>query len=102
VLSVPGQAKRLLGVELLVVAAFVGGVLFFLDRRAQTGVGAQPISHLLDVISPNTFSSLLLASAGVLLLFGLEDGLYVLVPTVILAMVGGIASAWLFLTKITH
>jgi len=43
----------------------------------------------------------LLATAGVLLLLGVDDGIYVLVPTVALALVGGVVSAWLFLTKLT-
>jgi hypothetical protein len=53
------------------------------------------------VISPNTFTSLLLAATGLLLVLGVGDGLYVVVPTVIVAMVGGVTSAWLFLTRIT-
>ncbi len=34
-LSVPGQSRHLIGVEFLVVAAFVGSVLEILDRRAR-------------------------------------------------------------------
>jgi hypothetical protein len=100
-LSVPDQAKRLLGVELLLVAVFVGSVLFVLDRRAQSAASSKSIAHVLDVVSPNTFTSLLLAATGLLLIFGVDNGLYVLVGAVIVAMVGGITSAWLFLTKIT-
>jgi hypothetical protein len=36
-----------------------------------------------------------------LLPVGVDDGIYVVVPCVLAAMTGGVASAWLFLTKIT-
>ncbi len=35
------------------------------------------------------------------MILGVHDALYVIVPTVVVAIVGGIASAWLFLTKLT-
>jgi hypothetical protein len=56
---------------------------------------------VLEVISPNTLTSLLLASTGLLLALGVGEGLYVVVPTVTVAMAGGVTSAWLFLTRIT-
>jgi hypothetical protein len=37
----------------------------------------------------------------VLLLAGVDDGVYVVVPSVVAAMTCGVASAWLFLTTIT-
>jgi hypothetical protein len=100
-LSIPRQATWVLGAELLVVAAFVGSVLFVLDRRARSGAGSKPIAHVLDVVSPNTFTSLLLAATGLLLILGVDEGSYALVPTVVVAIVGGVTSAWLFLTKLT-
>jgi hypothetical protein len=39
--------------------------------------------------------------AGLLLVVGVDDGVYVVVPAVIAAMIGGVASAWLFLIRIT-
>jgi len=101
VLSVPAQARWVLGVELIVIAMFVGIVLSILDRRAQSAPSAQPIARILEAVSPNALTSVLLATAGVLLLLGVDDGIYVLVPTVALALVGGVVSAWLFLTKLT-
>jgi hypothetical protein len=43
----------------------------------------------------------LLAAAGALLLAGVDDGVYVLVPAMIAAIIRGVASAWLFLIRIT-
>jgi hypothetical protein len=45
---------------------------------------------------------LLLLAAGIVLVFGVPAGLYVLVGPVVVALAGGVASAWLFLTKITE
>jgi hypothetical protein len=44
----------------------------------------------------------LLLVSGVLLVFGVHSGLYVLIAPVLVALTAGVASAWLFLTKITE
>jgi hypothetical protein len=44
--------------------------------------------------------AILLLIAGVLLVFGLHAGLDVLVLPVLVALAGGIMSAWLLLTKL--
>jgi hypothetical protein len=56
---------------------------------------------VLEAVTPNMVTSLLLLAAGIIVLLGLRAGLYVLVAPVLTALVGGAASAWLFLTKIT-
>jgi len=45
---------------------------------------------------------LLLLAAGTVLVLGVHAGLYVLVGPVFVALVGGVTSAWLLLTKITE
>ena len=45
---------------------------------------------------------MLLLAAGTVLVLGVTAGLYVLVGPVIVALVGGVTSAWLLLTKITE
>lgn len=99
-LAIPGQAYRTLGAELVVLAVLTGAGLYILDRRAKGGTSNQAIAPILDVVSPNTLTSVLLA-AGTVLLLGERAGLYVLVAPVLAAFGGGIASTWLFLTKIT-
>jgi hypothetical protein len=47
-------------------------------------------------------TSLLLLAAGIVLVLGVPAGLYVLVGPVFVALVGGVTSAWLLLTKITE
>jgi hypothetical protein len=100
-LGIPGQGERPLGAELLALAVVLGALLLTFDRIASAHRSAQPISHLLADISPRTITTLLLAVTGALLLAGVDDGIYVVVPCVVAAMAGGVTSAWLFLTRIT-
>ena len=48
----------------------------------------------------NAVTSILLVIAGLLLIFGLDAGFDVLVVPVLVALAGGVTSAWLLLTKI--
>jgi hypothetical protein len=101
-LAVPGQAAWGLGAELVALAGALGGALWWLNRRAVAQPSAQPVSRLLAVVSPDTITTVLLAVAGVLLLAGVDDGVYVVIPATIGAITGGVASAWLFLVRITR
>jgi hypothetical protein len=102
-LAIPGQAYRTLGAELIVLAVITGAGLYILDRRAKGGRRSnQAIAPILDAVSPNTVTSVLLLAAGMVLVFGGGAGLYVLVAPVLAALAGGIASTWLFLIKITE
>ena len=83
------------------LAVALAAVLFWLDRRASASPSGQPISRVLELVSPRAMTSGLLALAGLLLVVGVDDGVYVVVPAVIAAMIGGVASAWLFLIRIT-
>jgi hypothetical protein len=100
-LVVPGQEAWELGAELLVLALALGGVLWWLNRRAAAHPSAQPISRILGTVSPDTITTVLLFAAGALLLAGIDEGVYVVIPAVIAAITGGVASAWLFLIRIT-
>ena len=37
--------------------------------------------------------------AGIILIFGVNAGLYLLIVPILTALIGGVASAWLFLTR---
>ncbi|HUJ07146.1 MAG TPA: hypothetical protein VLX31_13650 [Streptosporangiaceae bacterium] len=101
-IAIPGQAYRTLGVELMVLAVLAGTGLNILDRRAKGVRSDQAIAPVLEALTPVTVTSLLLLAAGIVLVFGVHAGLYVLVGPVFVAFAGGIASAWLLLTKITE
>jgi predicted anti-sigma-YlaC factor YlaD len=75
--------------------------VWWLDRRATAHPSRQPTSRILATVSPDTITTILLFAAGALLLAGVDDGVYVVLPAVVAAITGGVASAWLFLTRIT-
>ena len=101
-IAIPGQATEALGAELTALAVIAGSGLFVLDRRAKADASTQAIRKTLELITPTTIVSILLLVSGVLLVFGVHGGLYVLIVPVLVALTGGVASAWLFLTKITE
>jgi len=100
-LAIPGQAYRTLGLELILLAVITSVSLYLLDRRAKTNRSSEPIARVLEVLAPNQVTSVLLLVPGVLLAPGERAGLYVLIVPMLEALVGGVANAWLFLTKIT-
>lgn len=99
-LAIPGQPYLVLGIEVVVLALLSGVGLFLLDRRAGEAPSRAGIARVLDAIAPNTVTTVLLLVAGLLLVFHQEAGMYVLVAPVVAAFAGGLASAWLFLTRL--
>jgi hypothetical protein len=69
-----------------------------------TGALARPsdgdrLARALQVASPNATTTVLLAATGASLAAEWGGGLYWLAPTVLLAVIGGVVSAWLFLAE---
>ena len=52
------------------------------------------------MVLPNGLTSVLLLLSGILIAAGVHAGLYVLVVPIVAALAGGVASAWLLLTRI--
>jgi hypothetical protein len=105
-LSIPDQSYWVLGAELVALALIVGVGFLALDRRARADsypgdASAHALASTLDTLAPNAVTAILLFVAGVLLLFGVHAGLDVLVLPVIVALAGGVVSAWLLLTKLS-
>jgi hypothetical protein len=97
---VPAQPSRLLGLELLVTAAISGATLLWLDRRALAQLAqTDPLARTLDLLSPNLTTTVGLVLTGASLAIEWGGGLYWLVPTVLVAVIGGALSAWLFLVE---
>jgi hypothetical protein len=104
-LSIPDQSDRLLGIELASLAVITGASQVVLGRRARADSGeregsAHKIASILDAVAPNAVTSILLFLSGVLLVAGLHAGLDVLVLPILAALLGGVVSAWLLLTRI--
>ena len=119
-LVIPGMSARALGIVLVAVALVSGAALIILGRaKPRSGPDEPPgrprsrdgkrsnfsglsaedqLYRLLDVVSPNLFSTLCIVIAGCLQLAG-GDGLYWLAAAVVLSLGGGVVNAWLFLTR---
>ncbi len=70
------------------------------DWRAGSQRGSV-IGRRLDAINPTVVTCSLLVIAAVVLMLGHKDGIYVLVPTLIAVLVGGVVNAWLILVGLT-
>jgi hypothetical protein len=101
-IAIPRQAYSTLGAELVILAVLSGAGLYILDLRAKGDRSNEAIAPVLQAVTPVTVTSLLLLAAGIVLAIGVPAGLYVLVAPVLIALVSGIVSAWLLLTKITE
>jgi hypothetical protein len=102
VLAVPGQSDQVVGAELVALAVLASMLLLLLDRRAVFAGIATPLSGALNQVNPNVSTVVGLALTGGLLLGDVHWAPYVLVPTVCIAIVGGLTSAWLLRTKLTE
>ena len=96
----PDQPGRLLGLGLLLTTGLFGTALRQLDRRAlaQPSQGAR-LARTLQLISPNLTTTIGLVLTGASLAMEWGSGLYWLVPTLLVAVLGGVVSAWLFLVE---
>jgi hypothetical protein len=99
-LAVPDQRKWVLGAEYLILAFVVTGAAVMVDWRAGSQRGSV-IGRRLDAINPTVVTCSLLVIAAVVLMLGHKDGIYVLVPTLIAVLVGGVVNAWLILVGLT-
>jgi hypothetical protein len=98
-LVIPGQPAWVLGAELVTFGVAAAVALVIVGRGKKTpGEGTEGrLARVLDAVSPNLLTTVLIEIAGATLLAG-GGGLYWLVPAVILALFGGVVNAWLFLT----
>jgi hypothetical protein len=99
-LSLPGQSLVVFGVEVVAVGVLTAAGLLLLDRRADRARTGQRITRILGAAAPNATTAALFLVAGLLLILGLNAGLYVLVAPILTAFLGGVASAWLFMTRL--
>lgn len=97
---VPGSANWVLGAELMVGGILVGLLLFLVGRGVDHS-GENSVVRLVRHLTPNLLVSLFIALAGVAMLILGDDGTYLLVPAIVLAFIGGVANAWLFVIRVT-
>lgn len=121
VLVIPGMSAQTLGVVLVAIAIRSGTILTLIGRGQDAARGRdatrdhgtasdqggntppdadgtwERLARLLDTVSPNLFTMLLIVVAGCLQIAG-DNGLYWLAAAEVLALTGGVVNAWLFLT----
>ncbi|TQS43371.1 hypothetical protein [Cryptosporangium phraense] len=98
VLLVPGQPGWVLGAEL--VAAGLGASLSLLvtgQRRRGLSVDDERLVSIFDRRDTNVVVLLLFVVSGVLLVCGVDAGLYLLLPASLVAFLSGVLNAWNFL-----
>ena len=105
-LMVPGQPRWVLGTELTVLAVLAGLVIVIVGRNKAVSADSTQNSatarflRALDRSSPNLLTVVFLATSGITFSAGHGGGLYWLVPSAVVALVGGVMNAWLFLTRL--
>jgi len=81
------------------IAILGGAVMLTMNRRARNVSHPNPIARVLDTFGPNGTTIVLIGFAGVLTICKVTWGIYLLVPAELTALIGGMLSAWLFLTS---
>ena len=100
--SLPDLSNVALGVLLIVAAVCMGATSVVLDRHARGGGAAtEPLAKVLDVISPDLITAVLMALSGLGLILGLQGSLLLLALAAILGFVGAIG-AWVVLIQPTE
>lgn len=99
-MTVPAQPRWALGCEMVALAALGGVAMLALNRRAERVPHQDPISRMLERVGPNGSTVVLIASAGLLTATGVTWGIYLILPAELAALIGGVSSAWVFLTSI--
>jgi hypothetical protein len=97
---VPAQSGTALGVELLVTGALAGGLLLRINRPSSRGALEPQLSWLLIRLLPSSTIAVGLLAAGASLLAGAGGGLRWIVPAVLAAFLGGLATVWVLLIEV--
>ena len=98
-LLTPRQPARVLGMEILILGVGHGLGLAMVGRgkRGTSGKSNTRLASLVNVITPNFLTTVLVLAAGASVIAGHANGLYLLVLAVVVALILGVANAWLFL-----
>jgi len=100
-LLIPRQPSRVLGIEIVILGLVhaLGLAMVGRGKRGPGGKADTRLARLVDVITPNMLTTGLVLAAGATVLAGHASGLYLLVLAVVVALVSGVANAWLFLIQ---
>jgi modulator of FtsH protease len=101
-LVTPRQPTRVLGIEFITLG-FLHGLALVMAGRRKRRAGEREysrVARLFEYTSPNTVTTVIVLAAGTILVFGHVIGVYLLVLAVVLALIGGVANAWMFLMSV--
>lgn len=98
VMTVPGQPGWLFGSEVIAIALLGGAVMLIMNKRAHSVSHPNPIAPVLGKFGPHGTTIVLIGLTGILTICKVAWGVYLLVPAELAALIGGVLSAWLFLT----
>lgn len=101
-LVIPRQPTWVLGVEFITLGLIHGLALVLAGRRKRRSDKREysRVARLLEYTSPNTITTLIVLAAGATLMSGHVIGVYVLGLAVVLALIGGVINAWVFLISL--
>lgn len=99
-LLVPGQPRLALALELLATGLIVGTAQFVIDARAGRSDQETTTTWIISRVTPAVVNCGCLVVAGATLLAQAGGGLYWLVPSVLAAVIFGLANVWVLLVEI--
>jgi modulator of FtsH protease len=97
-LLTPGQPDWVLGAELIVIGGATSWVLLGIRRvKHNLNDDDKQLIAIFNRRGPNVMVMLLFAASGITLACGQPAGLYLLLPTSLVAQISGVLNAWYFL-----
>ena len=97
-LLTPDQADWALGAELIAIGLTTSWILLSMRRVKRTLTDDdQRLIEIFNRRGPNVMVMLLFVASGIVLVCGESNGLYLLLPALLVAQVSGVLNAWLFL-----
>ena len=97
-LLAPDQADWALGAELIAIGLITSWILLGIRRvKLSLTDDDRNLIAIFNRRGPNVMVMLLFTASGIILAVGQSDGLYLLLPATLVALVSGVLNAWHFL-----
>jgi hypothetical protein len=97
---VPGQPAAVLGGELIALGAALAAVLAVINRPSRRSDQEAVLHWIVVRLVVGALTAVPVIVAGGSLTIGAGGGLYWIVPSVVVAFIGGLSNAWVLLVEI--
>ena len=97
---VPGQSARLIGIEFLLISAFVWILIFRLDTKMLSAADAVLKKHYRWNILFSQLAMLPYILSGIMILNQGFSGIYYLIPGIFFSLIKSLTDAWVLLVEI--